>query len=60
MPAFKRIISFNLIFGIIIAMFIPAMAVVACRRDGRDLRVGLFGVEQVLQKKSPYDNPTDP
>jgi hypothetical protein len=23
------------------------------------LKVGLFGVEQVLQKKSPYDNPTD-
>jgi len=60
MRAFKRIVSFNIIFGIIIAMFIPAMAIVACRRDGRDLRVGLFGVEQVLQKKSPYENPTDP
>ena len=60
MLAFKRIISFNLIFGIIMAMFIPAMAIVSCRRDGRDLRVGLFGVEQVLQKKSPYENPTDP
>ncbi|MGA2775860.1 MAG: glycosyltransferase 87 family protein [Candidatus Omnitrophota bacterium] len=36
------------------------MAIVTCIRDGKDLRVGLFGVEQVLQKKSPYENPTDP
>lgn len=60
MIAFKRIINFNLIFAILMAMFIPAMAIVACRRDGRDLRTSLFGVERVLQKKSPYENPIDP
>ena len=56
----KKLINFNFIFAAIIVVFIPIMAIVACRRDGRDLRVGLFGVEQVLQKKSPYENPIDP
>jgi hypothetical protein len=28
-------------------------------RGGKDLKVGLFGVEQVLHKQSPYSNPTD-
>ncbi len=58
----KRIplIDSNIFFVSIVGIFIISMAFVACARDGRDLRVGLFGVEQVLQKKSPYDNPTDP
>ncbi|MFA5275708.1 MAG: glycosyltransferase family 87 protein [Candidatus Omnitrophota bacterium] len=60
MTVFRKFINFDFVFAAIMALFIPAMAVVACVRDGRDLRVGLFGVEQVLQKKSPYENPEDP
>jgi hypothetical protein len=57
---FKKIINFNLVFGIIVAVFVITLAIVARNRGGRDLKVGLFGVEQVLQKKSPYENPLDP
>ncbi len=47
------------IFVGIIAIFIITMAIVTCVREGKDLKVGLFGVEQMLQRHSPYDNPTD-
>lgn len=58
MPA-KKILDSNIIFGAIIIIFIFSLFAVTAHRDGKDLRVGLFGVEQVLHKKSPYDNPTD-
>ena len=50
----------NGIFWIIISIFLIAIGFTLAHRDGRDLKVGLFGVEQVLQKKSPYENPSDP
>ncbi|MDP3789248.1 MAG: glycosyltransferase family 87 protein, partial [Candidatus Omnitrophota bacterium] len=40
--------------------FIFSLFAITTARGGKDLKVGLFGVEQVLEKKSPYDNPTDP
>ena len=49
----------NRIFIGVIAIFIIIMAIVVCVRAGKDLKVGLFGVEQMLQRHSPYDNPTD-
>ncbi len=56
---FKKIIDSNYIFSFIIFIFILALAVTVTYRGGRDLKVGLFGVEQVLQKNSPYWNPLD-
>jgi hypothetical protein len=56
--AWKYILS-DKIFLIIIAVFIITMAIVTCIREGKDLKVGLFGVEQMLQRQSPYYNPTD-
>ena len=49
----------NKIFVGIIAIFIITMAIVVCVRAGKDLKVGLFGVVQMLHRQSPYDNPTD-
>ncbi|MDD5428898.1 MAG: glycosyltransferase family 87 protein [Candidatus Omnitrophica bacterium] len=46
-------------FVFIMAVFIITMAIVTCYRGGKDIKVGLYGVEQTLQKHSPYDNPTD-
>jgi hypothetical protein len=43
----------------IAAIFIVTMAIVTCVREGKDLKVGLFGVEQMIHRQSPYDNPTD-
>ena len=54
------IIDSNIFFIAIAGIFIISMAFISCDRGGKDLKVGLFGVEQVLQKRSPYDNPTDP
>lgn len=54
------IIDSNAFFIAVVSVFIIAMAFTTYERGGKDLKVGLFGVEQVLQKKSPYDNPTDP
>jgi len=56
----KKIFDSHYIFAIIIAIFILSLGFVICSRGGKDLKVDLFGVEQVLQKKSPYENPTDP
>lgn len=59
---FKKIWNYILsdkAFLAIAIIFIITMAVVTCVREGKDLKVGLFGVTQVLQAQSPYDNPTD-
>jgi len=47
------------VFLSIMIIFIVTMAIVTCVREGKDLKVGLFGVTQVLKGQSPYDNPTD-
>ena len=44
--------------GIILA-FVIGLAGIACVREGRDLKVFLFGSQRVLQNKSPYENPQD-
>lgn len=59
MSSIKKISGFNLFFLVIIIIFITALGVTVSYRGGRDLKVGLFGIEQVLQKKSPYENPSD-
>ena len=56
----KNATAFNIFFTIIIAVFIISLSVSLYYREGKDLKVGLFGIEQVLHKGSPYDNPTDP
>ncbi|MFA6282025.1 MAG: hypothetical protein WCY05_05975 [Candidatus Omnitrophota bacterium] len=57
---FSKLNKFDVIVWAVISIFIIAMGFTIAHRDGRDLKVGLFGVEQVLQKKSPYENPSDP
>ena len=47
------------VFITIIAIFIITTAVVTCVREGKDLKVGLYGVVQMLHRQSLYDNPTD-
>jgi hypothetical protein len=60
MKAFlKKIVDSNCIFAFIMGIFFLALAVTVTHRGGRDLKVGLFGIEQVLQKSSPYRNPLD-
>ncbi|MBU4377419.1 MAG: DUF2029 domain-containing protein [Candidatus Omnitrophica bacterium] len=56
---FKKIIDSGLIFGIIIVTFVISLAIVTVVRDGKDLRVGLFGIEQIKNQRTPYENPTD-
>ncbi|MDD5136877.1 MAG: glycosyltransferase family 87 protein [Candidatus Omnitrophica bacterium] len=46
-------------FLAIMIILIVVMAVVTVVREGKDLKVGLYGVTQMLQRQSPYDNPTD-
>ncbi|MCM8796392.1 MAG: DUF2029 domain-containing protein [Candidatus Omnitrophica bacterium] len=58
-PILKKIITSNYFFVATITLFIIALGLTAVARGGRDLKVGLFGVEQVIHKKSPYDNPLD-
>jgi len=50
----------NLFFWIIITVTVIVTGISLCFRDGRDLKVGLYGVEQVKHKKSPYDNFYEP
>ena len=57
---FKKTIGSNRNFAIIVIIFILSLGIAVCVREGKDLKVGLFGVEQTLHKKSPYENPTDP
>ena len=56
----RRILTSNYFFAVTAVIFIISLACAAVAREGKDLKVGLFGVEQVLNKKSPYDNPTNP
>lgn len=58
--SFGKLVNFDRVFLFIIIVFIFSLGVTIFNRGGRDLRVALFGVEQVLQRSSPYENPTDP
>lgn len=49
----------NVTFSVLVAVFILVTAIVLYHRDGKDLKVGLYATAEVLQKKSPYHNPTD-
>lgn len=51
---------FNKFFYVFIAVSIISLCIVTCYRGGKDLKVGLYGVKQVLLKQSPYENPLDP
>ena len=47
------------VFPIVVVLLIIVMAVVTVVREGKDIKVGLYGVTQMLARQSPYDNPTD-
>lgn len=57
---FLKLLDSNRIFIALLAVFILVTAYALYHRGGRDLKVSLYAISQVLQKKSPYDNPTDP
>jgi len=48
------------VFIAFLAVFVAVSAIVLSHRDGKDLKVGLYAIDQVRQKKSPYINPIDP
>jgi len=52
--------KFDRMFTVIMVIFLVGTCIVTCYRGGKDLKVGLYGVKQVINKKSPYDNPLDP
>jgi len=52
--------KFRIIFFIVAIIYVITLGIVTCYRGGKDLKVGLYGVHQITQKGSPYDNPTDP
>ncbi|MDD3906363.1 MAG: glycosyltransferase 87 family protein [Candidatus Omnitrophica bacterium] len=59
---FKKAGNFILsdkVFIPIIAILIIAAAIVTGVRGGKDLKVALYGVEKMMDRQSPYDNPTD-
>jgi hypothetical protein len=53
-------LSFKIAAGVLLCALITAGGIAAVKREGKDLRVGLFGVVQAFSGRSPYDNPTDP
>ena len=55
----KRPPLFNIFFWLAISISVIVTGISLSMRDGRDLKVGLYGVEQVLHKKSPYENLSD-
>ncbi|MBF0572043.1 MAG: glycosyltransferase [Candidatus Omnitrophica bacterium] len=56
----RRMLDSNVLFIVLLAVFVSITAIVLYHRDGKDLKVGLYAVSQVIQKKSPYVNPNDP
>jgi hypothetical protein len=58
--SFKKIINSNQFFTLALIVFVLSLAVAVYYREGKDLKVDLFGVEQILQGHSPYENPLDP
>ena len=55
----KRRAIFNIFFWIFISVAVVVTGVSLSMRGGRDLNVGLYGVDQVLHGKSPYENISD-
>ena len=56
---FGKFILADKVFLAIMVILIIGMAIVTCVREGKDIKVGLYGVVQTLQRQSPYDNPND-
>jgi hypothetical protein len=52
--------TFKIFFAATAVIYIVIVAAATCYRGGKDLKVGLWGVTQVMRNASPYDNPTDP
>ena len=50
---------FNIFFWSVVSIAVIATGYSLALRGGRDLKVGLYGVEQVLHGKSPYENISD-
>ncbi len=50
---------FNYIFWSVVSIAVIATGYSLSLRGGRDLKVGLYGVDQVLHGKSPYENISD-
>lgn len=55
----KKSTIFNLFFWITISIAVIVTGISLSMRGGRDLKVGLYGVEQVSHGKSPYENYSD-
>ena len=51
---------FNILFIVVVIIFIVSVGSSLTLRGGRDLKVGLFGVVQTLHHKSPYEHIRDP
>ncbi len=60
MKIIYKLVDSNRIFALIIVAFIIGLGVSTVVREGKDLKVGLYGVHQAWHKRSPYDNPLDP
>ena len=58
---FRKIIDSNPIYYSILLIFFLSIGFTLAHRGGKDLKVGLYGVEQAFHTKgSLYFNPTDP
>ncbi|MFA5339286.1 MAG: glycosyltransferase 87 family protein [Candidatus Omnitrophota bacterium] len=55
----KRYRVFNIFFWSAVSIAVIVTGISLSMRGGRDLKVGLYGVNQVLHGKSPYDNISD-
>ncbi|MDD4879756.1 MAG: glycosyltransferase family 87 protein [Candidatus Omnitrophica bacterium] len=55
----KRSAVFNIFFWSAVSIAVIVTGVSLSMRGGRDLKVGLYGVDQVMHGKSPYDNISD-
>jgi len=55
----KTPLVFNIFFWIFIIIAVIVTGITLSMRGGRDLNVGLYGVDQVLHGKSPYENISD-
>jgi len=54
---FSKINKFHLAFAVYIIIFILVLAVTVYIRGGKDLKVDIYGAQQILNKQSPYQNP---
>lgn len=55
----RRSPVFNIFFWMFIAVAVIVTGISLSMRGGRDLNVGLYGVDQVSHGKSPYENISD-